>query len=98
MKLFQLIQKNYEILGISSIEAEFSQRKLVMTSLVFGLTTTSSCAFLIFQANTFNQFTMNIYISSACVIICIAFTIIALNQEKFFKLIDDYEKFIHESE
>lgn len=98
MKLFQLIQKSLAFLGIDSIQSKCSQRKFVMTWLIYGLAFISSVLFLVFKANTFEQYTNNIYLISANSMICFDFLVIALKKEKLFKLIIDLEKFIDKSE
>lgn len=98
MKLFQNIQKNFSILVIASNQTKRIRTKLAITLIIYGLTTTSSVLFLVFTANTFIEFTTNIYITSAFGVICIIFTVIAVKQENLFHLIDDFEKFIDKSE
>lgn len=97
MKLFQLIQKNFSVLGITSNQTKYSRIKLVMTLIIYGLITTSSILFLVFEADTFDEFTNNIYITSGCVMMCIIFVIMAFKQGKLFELIDSFDKFIDKS-
>lgn len=98
MKLFEFIQKKFEILGISSNSSKCTQEKLVMTCLIYGLSTTSSVAFLVFKANTFEEYTSNIYMTSTLIMISIFFVTLAIKKEKLFKLINNVKQFFDESE
>lgn len=96
MKLFQVIQKNFEVLGISPNQRS-TNGKLVATSLIYGLSITSSAVFLFFEAESFLEYTSNIYITTAIGVICTYFIIWLIKLEKFFKFIENLESFFGKS-
>lgn len=97
MKLFQIIQKNFAVLGVKANLSRFNG-KLVKTCIIYSLGTTSSAAFLFFKAKTFVEFTSNIYVTTALAGISSYFIFWIIKLENFFKLIDNIEKFCEESE
>lgn len=96
MKLFQVIQKNFLVLGISSNQPRLNG-KLVKTCLVYALSVTLSAAFLFFEAKSFIEYTSNIYITTAVSVISTYFIVWILKLKKFFKLIENLENFYDES-
>lgn len=56
-----------------------------------------SAAFLYFEAESFMEYTNNIYVTTAIVVISTYFTIFTLKSKKFFKLIESLEKYVDES-
>lgn len=68
------------------------------TWLLYGLTITSSILFLVLEANTFEQYTNNIYITSADCMLCIDFAIMVFKREKLFQLINAFKMFVDKSE
>ena len=97
MKLFQVIQKNFTVLGIGSNQSRFNL-KLLKTCLTYGLSFTSSAIFLFFEARSFIEFTNNIYVTTAIAVITIYFSIWMWKLQKFFQLIDNLENFFEKSE
>lgn len=96
MKLFQVVLKNFSILGISSDHSKLNG-KLVKTFLIYALGGSLSVAFLFYEAKTFMEYTSNIYVTTAIAVISTYFTILTLKSKKFFKLIDNLMIFIDES-
>lgn len=97
MKLFQIVQKNFLVLGISSNQSRFNG-KLAKTCLIYSLGSISSVAFLFFEAETFIEYTSNIYVTTALTGISTYFIFWILKLQNFFKLIDNIERFYEESE
>lgn len=97
MKLFQIVQKNFALLGICSNESRLN-RKSVMIFLAFGLAINFGILFLFFKANTSLEYTNNIYMTTVMILSCIAFAIMLLKKGKLFKLIAKIEEFFDESE
>lgn len=96
MKLFQVVQKNFAVFGIAANRPIFN-KKLVKICLYYGVDLTLSTVYLVFEAETFLEYTSNIYVTTALLVICSYFAIWILKLEKFFALIDDVERFIRES-
>lgn len=70
----------------------------MMTWLVDGIGTILSITFLICDASDFQEYTNNLYITSALMVGNIYFTIIFFKVEKIFTLIDNVEKTLGKSE
>lgn len=98
MKLFQIIQKDFALLGIDSIESKCSRDKLVLTCLLYGLGIILSILFLVIDANTFIEYVNNIYIMSALGVLVMFFAICAFKRDKIFRLINHAEQIVDESE
>lgn len=97
MKLFQVVQKNFAIVGISQNQPE-STGKLVKTCSIYGLTFTLSALYLFFEAESFLEYTSNIYVTTAIAVISTYCIILILKLKKFFNLIEKLEKLIGNSE
>lgn len=97
MKYFQVVQKNLTVLGIAANRPVFNI-KLVKICLFYGLDLTLSAVFLFSEAKTFLEYTSNIYITTALLVISSYFSIWILKLGKFFNLIDDVEKLSGKSE
>ena len=96
-KIFRTVQEKLTILGIGPNQSK-SNGKLVMTCLIFGLVATSSTIFLVAKANTFHEYTSNVYVTTGVIMLCITLAVMIFNMEFFFKLIDDFGKYIDKSE
>lgn len=97
MKLFQVIQKNLAMLGISSNQQRYCNQKSVMTLFVYSLAITLSMVFLFFKADTYLEYTLNIYVTSTAFGACVGFIALLFQKGKLFKLIDELEEFFNES-
>lgn len=92
MKLFRIIQKNFAILGITSaqsIQKHPFNRQIVLLYSIYGSTWISSVLFLFQKANTFEEYTNNIYITSAAAIVMFSFTIIVFKMSKLFEFVNN---------
>lgn len=96
MNVFQAVQKNFGILGICRNQSRFNGRSL-MVCLTSGLGTIVSALFLIYDANSFQQYTDNLYITSALAVgfFCISNLILKVND--LFALIDEIETTLDQS-
>lgn len=102
MKVLQTVQKNFAVLGINpkriNPKQSKSDGKIVMTWLILSLATTSSAIFLLVEAKTFQEYTNNIYSTSAGAVLATTFTIVIFKMEKLFESIDSLEDIIDKSE
>lgn len=96
MKLFQIIQKNFALLGISSNQSLCNRQSVVAFS-IYGFASIFSSAFLFFKANTFLEYTMNVFVTTTIFAIWIAFTVILFKKQNLFQLIDEFERLFDKS-
>lgn len=97
LKLFQVIQDNFAFVGISSNQPHWNA-KSANTLFIFSLFTVFGAMFLFFEAHTFLEYTMNIYVTTAVLGTGISFLAMLLQEESLFELIDRLEEFVDESE
>lgn len=97
MKLFQIIQDNFAFVGISSNQPYWNAES-AKTLFIFSLFTALGAMFLFFKANTFLEYTMNIYVTTAVLGTGISFLAMLHRKETLFELIDRLEEFVDESE
>lgn len=92
MKLFQSVQESFAILGITleqSVRSNpFNERILAALSsyLMRVILFTVS---LFHDAETFSEYTENIWLNSAAILVLVAFAVMVFNKGKFFALIDN---------
>lgn len=96
MKPFQIVKKNLAVLGLAANQPVFN-KKLVKICLFYSLDFTLSAVFLFLKAETFLEYTSNIYVTTSLLVICSYFVIWILKLEKFFGLIDTIQRFIGKS-
>lgn len=96
MKIFQTVQKNFGILGICRDQPRFNGKSLI-ACLIYGLGTILSAIFLICEADTFNEYTNNLYITTALAVGLFCLTNIILKMKELFALADKIEKSLDES-
>lgn len=91
MKILQTAQKNFEILGICSNQPRFNG-KCVVAAFIYGLGAIFSTMFVIRDAETFQDYTNNLYITTALIVgvFCTANTI--FKAKELFVLVDNIEK------
>lgn len=98
MKIFQTIQKNHAIVGIVPRKQNQSfNGRLVVTFSLFGLSFTSSAIFLFYKANSFLDYSNNMYITTGQAMLFIVCTIIIFKKAKLFQFIDHLEKSLNQS-
>lgn len=100
MKLFQTAQKNFVYLGINIYDPD--QKNQFNKSIYVYISLTISCftqtgAFLILEANTFDEYTEGIYILSASILSPMAMAWIAFKLQTLFILIKRFEHTIDSS-
>lgn len=98
MKLFQPIQTNLALLGISSNQPHYFNQKSMTTLFIYSSTISLCIVFLFFTANNFLEYTLNVYVTTTAIAVCIAFMAILFHKENIFELIQECEKFVNESE
>lgn len=97
MKILQIVQTNFAILGISSNQSNLN-RKSAMGIIVGGLAATSSAMFLLFKANSFVEYVNSFYVTTVLVAFYICFAVLLFSKEKIFKLIDKVDECVEGSE
>lgn len=96
MKLFQLLQKNFEFLGFSQNLHPFNQRQLI---LYFEgvLILVSFVLFMFFIANSVKEFMNSFYLITAAIITIISFTSTVLKAPILFHFFDFIEQSVNSS-
>lgn len=101
MKLFQSVQENFATLGITREQSirnnPFNARMLAAFS-TYILMIASIAVFFFHDANTFWEYTNNIYNLSAIILIFISFVTVVFNMRKCFALIDSCAAVVAKSE
>lgn len=95
LKLFQIIQDNFAFVGIGSNQPYWNA-KSAKTLFIFSLFTALGAMFLFFEANTFLEFTMSVYVTTAVLGTGISFLAMLNQKETIFELIDRLEEFVDE--
>lgn len=101
MKVFQLTQKNFAIVGITSNWAIKSQPfnwKIFTCFSVLGSSIICSLMYILFEADTLNEYTQSIYSGSMTASIILSFMLVIINVKKMFQLIDICEDIVNTSE
>lgn len=96
-KLFQVIQDDVAFVGISPNRPHWNE-KSAKSLFIFSLFTALGGIFLFFKANSFLEYTMNIYVTTAVFGTGISFLAMLYQKEKFFELINRFEEFAEKSE
>lgn len=97
MKFFRKIQKNFAILGISTNQPRINGKTLTMC-LILGTGLISSAVFLIYEADSFQEYTNNLYITTALMVCFTYYLIMIFNMENYTKLIRNVRNYIEKSE
>lgn len=101
MKVFQLTQKNFAIVGITSNWAIKSQPfdwKIFEGFSILSSSIICSLMYILFEADTLNEYTQSIYSGSVSASIIVCLMIIIINVKKLFQLIDICENIVNTSE
>lgn len=96
MKPYQSVQNIFAVVGLNYIQSK-SKKALVMAWLIVSLGTSSSATFLIFEAETFEEYTTSTYLSSGGFVLTTMFTIMIFKMEEIFKFADSIEIIIDDS-
>lgn len=98
MKILRTVQQNFVYLGISCSNQLSINAQYVGTCLIYGVGITFSAIFLFREANSFQEYTDNLYITTSLVVGFCCITNIFLKVNELFQLIDKLEKTIEKSE
>lgn len=94
MKLFETVQKNLAIVGITSTAQPLNFVKIFLTSLCIWSVCISSWLFFAYEAKSFIEYTISMYNASGTNVSAIYFMIIIVQTQNIFKFIDRCEKII----
>lgn len=101
MKIFQSIQTNFAILGINrnqSVQKHNTNFKNLVSLILHGFITISYLLYLVRIASTFREYTDGIFATSAVIVCGVSMAIVIWTMAKWFKLIDNLESIIIDSE
>lgn len=100
MKIFETVQNNLEILGISLTQSKqsFYNGKASLYLLLSGTLIIMNCVFLIDVAQSFKEYTDSSYITSVSVAVFFSLLFLISRMANLFELIDNFEKVVDESE
>lgn len=97
MEFFRQNQENFATLGISSKQSRINGKSMTIC-LIYGVGLSLSTIYLISEANSFQEYTSNLYITTALTVGLTYYTIMIVNIEKYVKLIKNVRKYIDKSE
>lgn len=97
MKIFQSIQNQFAILGISS-EQQILNRKIVFGLTLLGMCIVLQCAATFQPANEFKEYIDRVNMTSTTIIAAIIFAVVIFNIKNLFEIINMFEKLINDSE
>lgn len=93
--IFQLIQKNLSILGISRTRSVGSfRKKMLIGCLLLGIHISLRLKFLFGVANSFQQYAESIFMSSGVVVIFWCYACLICKREELFEFIDKCDELI----
>lgn len=101
MKLIRFILSKFTSVGIASNQSTIKwhiNRRVIVVYSIYGCALTMSAAYLYYDANTFEEYTNNIYITTAFSVIIFIFTIFVLNMTKLFELVDNFGQLVERGE
>lgn len=97
MKIFQLAQQYFEVLGIRSQHSRCNLKSLAVW-IRFIAASISSCLFLLVEAQNFVEFALAMYNFITYTIVGLCGVILIWKSKKLFKFISNFENFILKSE
>lgn len=97
MKLFQIVRKDFEFLGIDVNRSQFSGKSSTVY-LVHCTGITSNIVFFIVNANSFLEYTQCIFVIITLIFLIATFTALLSQKGKLFELMAGIEKYVDESE
>lgn len=101
MKTFQLVVRGFQALGLGPQELTQRNpinRKIVKILCILLVSLCSSCAYSFLEAQTFEDYTLSVYVSSTLLLVIVGYTIFMWKNRPIFELFDKAEKLIMESE
>lgn len=100
MKLFQLAQRSFAVLGVSPIQS-FQTNTFNEIILKIYFIYLSSCVFFFVYffhvAKSFSEYVISIYMTSATVVVLINYTTLVCQSQYVFKFIKNIEKLVEKS-
>lgn len=97
MKLFQEARKNFETLGISSIQESQINRNLLKTYILYILSVHAFVIFFFHEAKTLQEYINNVCVTIEMVTGIIILTTTALKSKELFGFIDDVNDYLEKS-
>lgn len=97
MKIFEILQQNYKLLGIEPSN-QLVNKRVLFAYMFYAYFIASQCAYIFHVANGFMEYVEGICATSSSVIIFICFTAVAFKKTTLFKIIDNAKKLIATSE
>lgn len=95
--IFRLVQRNFDILGISRTQSIFAfYAKVFFAYLLLGSSIISHFKFLFRDDITFEEYTQSIYVTTIAVTTFLTYTVIIRDKDEFFKHIDNLESKIQQ--
>lgn len=101
MKIFQVLQQNFAILGIDSSQSSRKNplnAKIFISLFMYGIFIVLSVFYILNEANNFEEYTTGIYSTASIVLTNICYVIITCTMANCFKFIDFLEITLNESE
>lgn len=96
MKHFQIVRKNFALLGINANQSRFNHKSAFAFS-IYSLNVTLCGAFLFSDDNTFLEYTMNVFITTSIITAWVDFLVIFLQKDKIFKMMFEFEEYYDKS-
>lgn len=97
MKLAQSTKNYFAMLGISS-DQSLANVTFFMVELIFVVHDCFSWGYLIYEANTFREYTYGLFYITTMAMVAACFTIYAIKKIHLFKMFDLGEELIEKSE
>lgn len=94
MKLFQVIQNQMAIAGIRPSQRTTFNRQNLIVLLLIGLSVISMTEFLLFDANTFQQYAKSFFAWISVFATFVGFYLIIVKSTDFYKYIEHLERII----
>lgn len=101
MKIFQFVVRGFTDLGLGP--QELTQKnpingKIVEIFCILLFSLCSSCAYLFFEAQTFEDYTLSVYVSSTLLLVIVGYMIFMWKNRPIFELFGNAEKIIDKRE
>lgn len=96
MKIFRIVEKNFARLGMSSQQPRLNWQSAISFSF-FSLALFCASFFFFFKANTFIEYTLNIFVTITIFTAWIGYIVMLLQKQQMFQLIDEIEVYAADS-
>lgn len=101
IQLFQIVRRNFAMLGISSNCLNQPNRldtNLSLASLSYSFSVIAHVIFLLQETKNFREFTDNVYETSSVITVFICFVIVVFKMRKLFEFIESCQNIIDKRE